>query len=170
MMIYTLEEKFIHDLASIYDAEHRFFEAQQEMLPQVSSPRLRAMIEEHLVQTKQQIGNLEAIYVQLGSPPARMTCDAAAGLVAEGQKGMAEAQPNSSVRDFVIAGSQAKVEHYELAAYRTLIAAAEGMGQRVIVSLLRQNLEQEEQTARRVEQSVPELLERALARQETLML
>jgi ferritin-like metal-binding protein YciE len=170
MSMSSLEEKFVHDLADLYDAEHRFFEAQQQMLPQASSPQLRSMIEEHLVQTKQQIGNLEAIYVQLGSKPVRVTCDAAAGLVVEGQKGMLEAQPNPSVRDCVIASSQAKVEHYEVAAYRNLIAAAEGMGQRMIVSLLRQNLEQEEQTARRVEQSVPKLLERALVRQERIVL
>lgn len=170
MAIHTLEEQFIHDLADIYDAEHRFFEAQQQMLPNATSPQLRAMIEEHLVQTRQQIGNLEAIYVQLGSEPVRVTCDAAAGLVAEGEKGMREAQPNPAVRDCVIASSQAKVEHYEVAAYRGLVAAAEGMGQGQIVALLRQNLEQEEQTARLVERSVPALLERAIVRQERMLM
>lgn len=170
MTIRTLEEKFVHDLADIYDAEHRFFEAQQQMLPQASSPQLKAMIEEHLGQTRQQIGNLEAIYVQLGSRPVRVTCDAAAGLVVEGQKGMLEAQANPAVRDCVIAGSQAKVEHYEVAAYRGLLRAAEGMGQAQIATLLRENLEQEEQTAHKVERSLPQLLERAMARQERLVI
>ncbi len=166
MAIRTLEEKFVHDLADIYDAEHRFLEAQQEMMQNAMSPQLKSMIQEHIGQTQQQIGNLEAVYTQLGSRPVRVKCDAAVGLVAEGQKGMQESLANPAVRDCMIAGSAAKVEHYEVASYRGLITAAEGMGQSQIASLLRQNLQQEEQTAQLVEQSVPMLLQQAMRAQE----
>ncbi|HMQ31652.1 MAG TPA: DUF892 family protein [Chloroflexaceae bacterium] len=166
MAIRTLEEKFIHDLADIYDAEHRFLEAQQQMLQQASAPQLKTMIQEHMDQTRQQIGNLEQIYSQLGSRPIRIKCDAAAGLVTEGQKGLQEAQANPAVRDCMIAGSVAKVEHYEVASYRGLLTAAEGMGQAQIASLLSQNLQQEEQTAHMVEQSTPMLLQQAMSAQE----
>lgn len=162
MTIRTLEEKFIHDLADIYDAEHRFLEAQLQMIQQAGAPQLRSMLQEHLEQTRQQIGNLESIYAQLGSRPMRIKCDAAAGLVTEGQKGMQESQGSPAVRDCMIAGSAAKVEHYEVAAYRGLISAAEGMGQAPIASLLRQNLQQEEQTAHMIEQSTPQLLQQAM--------
>jgi ferritin-like metal-binding protein YciE len=162
MAITSLEQKFVHDLADIYDAEHRFLEAQQLMQQHASSPQLKAMIQDHMLQTQQQIANIEQIYRQLGSQPQRVKCDAAVGLVTEGQKGMMESEANPAVRDCMIAGAVAKVEHYEVASYRGLLTAAEGMGQTAIAALLRQNLDQEEQTAQMVEQSTPMLLEQAM--------
>jgi len=164
--ITTLEQKFVHDLADIYDAEHRFLEAQQEMQQQAQAPQLRAMIEEHMLQTRQQIANIEQIYHQLGTQPQRIKCDAAAGLVIEGQRGLEESRMNPLVRDCVIGTAITKVEHYEVASYRGLVTAAEGMGQTRIAEILRQNLQQEEQTARLVEQSTPMLLERAMLEQQ----
>lgn len=166
MTISTLEQKFIHDLADIYDAEHRFLEAQKVMQEQASAPQLRAMISDHIAQTHEQIANIEQIYHQLGTQPVRVKCDAAVGLVTEGQKGLMESQANPSVRDCVIATAQSKVEHYEVASYRGLLTAAEGMGQTQIASLLRQNLHQEEQTAHLVEQSTPMLLQQAMLAQQ----
>lgn len=166
MNITTLEQKFVHDLADIYDAEHRFLEAQNEMHQQAQAPQLKAMIQDHMVQTKQQIANIEQIYQQLGTPPQRVKCDAATGLVIEGQKGLEESRMNPLVRDCVIGSAISKVEHYEVASYRGLVTAAESMGQNQIASLLRQNLQQEEQTAQLVEQSTPLLLERAMTAQQ----
>jgi ferritin-like metal-binding protein YciE len=162
MAMKTLEDKFVHDLADIYDAEHRFLEAQQEMLQQASAPELQQMLQEHMSQTRRQIDNLERIYALLGARPTRVKCDAAAGLVLEGQKGMQEFASNPAVRDCMIAGSAAKVEHYEIASYRGLVTAFQGVGQPEILELLNENLGQEEQTAQKVEASVPMLLEQAM--------
>jgi ferritin-like metal-binding protein YciE len=166
MAISTLQEKFVHDLGDIYDAEHRFLEAQQEMMQQASDSRLQTMIREHMSQTEQQIKNLEQVYGALGEKPRRVKCDAAAGLVTEGQKGMKEASGNPALRDCMIAGAAAKVEHYEIASYRGLISGAEQIGQNEVVRLLRQNLQQEEQTAQKIEQSAPQLLQQAMSAKE----
>ena len=166
MAISTLQEKFVHDLGDIYDAEHRFLEAQQEMMQQASDSRLQTMIREHMSQTEQQIKNLEQVYGTLGEKPRRVKCDAAAGLVTEGQKGMKEAAGNPALRDCMIAGAAAKVEHYEIASYRGLISGAEQIGQNEVVRLLRQNLQQEEQTAQKIEQSAPQLLQQAMSAKE----
>ncbi len=169
MTIATLEQKFVHDLADIYDAEHRFLEAQQMMHEHATAPQLKAMIKDHIAQTHQQIGNIEQIYQQLGNAPQRVKCDAATGLVIEGQKGLEESKMNPAVRDCVIGSAIAKVEHYEVASYRGLVTSAESMGQNEIATLLRQNLQQEEQTAQLVEQSTPLLIERAMAAQQRAM-
>ncbi len=166
MAISTLQEKFVHDLGDIYDAEHRFLEAQQEMMQQASDSRLQTMIREHMSQTEQQIKNLEQVYGALGEKPRRVKCDAAAGLVTEGQKGMKEASSNPALRDCMIAGAAAKVEHYEIASYRGLISGAEQIGQSEVVLLLRQNLQQEERTAQKIEQSAPQLLQQAMSAKE----
>lgn len=166
MAIKNLNEKFIHELGDIYDAEHRFLEAQQEMLSQANNPTVKTLLQEHIGQTEQQIKNLEQAYSILGEKPKRVKCDAAAGLVSEGQKTMKEAANNPAILDCVIAGAAAKVEHYEVASYRGLIEGARIMGQDQILQLLQQNLQQEEQTAQRVEQSTPQLLQRAMSANE----
>jgi ferritin-like metal-binding protein YciE len=161
MQITTPEEKFQHEVGDIYDAEHRFLEAQQLMLEQANDPTLKTMIQEHIAETEGQIQNIEKMYAILGQKPKRVKCPAAAGLVEEGRKTMEEAG-SPAIRDCIIAAAQAKVEHYEVASYRTLLVGAEGMGQQDMVKLIKQNLKQEEQTAKKVEASSPELLQKAM--------
>lgn len=163
MAITTLEEKLIHDISDIYDAEHRFLEAQQEMMSQASAPMLKDMLKEHIGQTQQQIQNLEQVYQILGQKTLRVKCDAAVGLVAEGQKTMKEAKSNPQILDCVIAGSIARVEHYEIAAYRGLVTACEEMGQSQILPLLDQNLKQEHETALKAEQGLASLIQQSLS-------
>ena len=54
-----------------------------------------------------------------------------------------------------------KVEHYEIVSYRGLILGAQQMGNKEAVALLEQNLQQEEQTAAKLEQHAPKLLKKA---------
>ena len=82
MPITNLQEKLLTELADIYDAEHQFLEAQQQMLQQASDQQLKGMLQTHIDQTQQQIQNLEQIYDQVGQQPERQTCEAAQGLVA----------------------------------------------------------------------------------------
>jgi ferritin-like metal-binding protein YciE len=63
----------------------------------------------------------------------------------------------------MIAGACAKVEHYEIASYRGLIEGAKLMNNSQVLALLQQNLQQEEQTAMKIEQNTPVLLNQALA-------
>ena len=165
MSMKTLDEKFEHELGDIYDAEHRFLEAQQEMQKQASDSKLKQMINEHIGQTEQQIKNLEQVFEILGQKPKRVKCDGATGLVSEGEKGMKEAKDAPEIRDCLIASSASKVEHYEISSYRGLIKGAELMGQKEIVRLFKENLKQEEQTAKLVEDSEPALLQKALKTQ-----
>ncbi len=69
----------------------------------------------------------------------------------------------AAIRDCVIGTAATKVEHYEIVNYRGLVAGAEGMGQKEVVALLRENLGQEEQTAQKLEKSAPQLLKKAKA-------
>ncbi len=163
MPIKTLEEKMIHELGDIYDAEHQFLEAQQQLLSQAGSDALKTLLEEHIQQSKEQIRNLEQAYKVLGQKSERVKCAGASGIVAEGSKLVKEVSGNPALLDLAIAGAQSKVEHYEIASYRGLITGAEQLGQNEIVNLLRQNLEQEEQTAQRVEQSTQQLFQQALS-------
>jgi len=166
MPIKTLEEKMIHELGDIYDAEHQFLEAQQQMIGKANSNTVKMLLQEHIQQTEQQIQNLEQVYQAMGQQPKRVKCQGAAGIVSEGQKLLQEVSGNPQLIDLAIAGAQSKVEHYEVASYRGLIEGARQMGQNEVVQLLQQNLQQEEQTAQRVEQSTPQLIQQAMSSQQ----
>lgn len=162
MAIKTLQEKFMHGLGDIYDAEHRFLDAQQTMLPNADSDLVRTSLETHIAETEQQIVNLTQVYEILGVTPQRVSCDGAAGIVKEGDKLLSETKDVPALADLAIVGGCSKVEHYEIASYRGLIAGAEMMGQTEIVRLLSENLQQEENTAQKLEASMPELLQNAM--------
>jgi ferritin-like metal-binding protein YciE len=162
MAIKTLQEKFIHGLGDIYDAEHRFLEAQQKMREQADSETVLELFEKHIPETEEQIANLKEIFEILGEKPKRVKCAAAAGLVTEGEKLLQETQQVPALADLAIAGANAKVEHYEITCYQSLVLGAEMMGEKEIVKLLKKNLKQEQQTAKKIEKSMPALFEQAM--------
>ena len=86
MAISNLQEKFVHELKDIYDAEHQFLKGQEEMLQKATDQNLQNMITQHMDQTRQQIRNLDQVFNLLGLQPDRTMCDGAKGIVTEGQK------------------------------------------------------------------------------------
>jgi ferritin-like metal-binding protein YciE len=160
MAIKTPQEKFLHELGDVYDAEQRFLEGQSTMLEAATDPTLKGGIQKHIAESQQQVANLRQVFQLLGAQAKGEPCDAAKGLVAEAQKNVKEAG-RPEIRDCLIGGALAKVEHYEIASYRGLILGAQEMGQNEVAALLQQNLRQEEQTAQRLETSAPLLLRKA---------
>ncbi len=161
MPIKTTQEKFLHELGDIYDAENRFLKAQQEMLKAATDSTLKEGIEQHIGESERQIQNLERVFELLGEKAKGEPCDAAKGIVTEGQKNLEEAG-TGAIRDCLIGSSLTRAEHYEIVGYTGLIVGARGMGNKEVVSLLQQNLQQEEQTAKRLEQNAPKLPKRAM--------
>ncbi|MCA1622772.1 MAG: DUF892 family protein [Acidobacteria bacterium] len=162
MAIKTLEEKFIHSLGDIYDAEHRFLEAQQTLLESAHSTTVTQLLNTHIGETEQQIANLEQVFGIMGLKAKRVACDGAKGLVTEGNKLVKETSDVPALVDLAIAGGCSKVEHYEIASYRGLIMGAELMGQTEVARLLSENLRQEENTATTIESNMPDLLTKAM--------
>jgi ferritin-like metal-binding protein YciE len=159
--IANTQELFLHELAEIYDAEHRFAEGQQEMAQKATDGKLESAIREHIEQTRLHARNLEEIFGELGQEPRRESNEVAQGLVSEAREGIQETQ-SDALRDCVIDAAVMKVEHFEMGSYQGLIPGAELMGQNKVVDLLRENLRQEEETARIAEQSAGELLQKAM--------
>jgi ferritin-like metal-binding protein YciE len=156
-----MQEKFVQEIGDIYDAENQFLRSMEQWVQEASDPMLQSLIQENIGYTQQQIQNLDRVFNLLGSQPQRRKSDAAAGLVAEAQKIVREAS-TPPIRDCLISDVAAKNEHYEMASYRTLVTNAEVLGQQQITPLLRQNLQQVEQTTQRIEQTSPQLHKKAL--------
>jgi ferritin-like metal-binding protein YciE len=161
MAIKTTQEKYLHELGDIYDAENRFLKGQQEMLQAATDATLKAGIEKHIAESEQQVANLEQVFQLLGEKAKAEPCDAAKGIVTEGQKNLKEAGTDE-IRDCLIGSSLMKVEHYEIVSYRGLIVGAQAMGNKEVAALLQQNLQQEEKTAQQLETNAPKLLKRAM--------
>ena len=161
MPIGDAQELFVHELGEVYDAEHRFIEGQQEMAENAIDQDLKGAIQKHLAQTREHAVNVERVFSELGQEAHRETNEVAKGLVSEAQEGIQEAQ-GDALRDAAIVSAVIKVEHFEMGSYRSLVTAAKLMGQTEIERLLRENMQQEEETARIAEQSAEELLSKAM--------
>jgi ferritin-like metal-binding protein YciE len=125
--------------------------------------QLQSLIQNHIRETEQQIRNLEQVFSNMKQQPKRINCDAAAGLISDGQKLLLLTTDNPNLLDLALAGAQAKVENFEINCYRSLIAGAEQMNQNEVVKLLQQNLQQEQQTAQKIEQHLPQLMQQAMS-------
>lgn len=162
MPISSVHGLFVHELCEIYDAEHRFLDGQVKMVHKAANYELQSSIENHIVQTRQHIGNLEQFFRELGEDPQRETNEVARGLVSEAEQGIQEAQ-SVTLRDCLINTAVVKVEHFEISSYRSLVTGARlMMGQSTALDLLEANLRQEEETAQIAEQSAEELLQKAM--------
>ena len=68
------------------------------------------------------------------------------GLVEEAQHEIEEHDEKGPILDLVIVAGMQRIEHYEIAAYGTDVALAEALGEKEVVDLLSQTLEEEKQT------------------------
>jgi ferritin-like metal-binding protein YciE len=140
-----LRELFIDELKDIYWAEKHLTKALPKMKKAATSEELANAFEEHLEVTQGQIERVEQVFELLEMTPRAKKCDAMEGLVKEAQSLMQELPKGSAVIDagLIIAGQ--KVEHYEIAAYGSLVQLAKTMGENEIADLLQQTLDEEKE-------------------------
>jgi ferritin-like metal-binding protein YciE len=141
-----LKDFFVDAVKDLYWAEKHLTKALPKMQEAATTEDLKSAIEEHIVQTEEQIVRLEKVFEILGEKPQAKKCEAMEGLVKEGETVIEETEDGSLTRDVGIIASAQKVEHYEIAAYGTLVQLAMTMGQAEIAEILNQTLEEEKQT------------------------
>jgi ferritin-like metal-binding protein YciE len=146
-----------HGLKDMYDAEHRFADALTEMIDNATDRSLEDSFRRHRDVTKEQARRLETAFKELGSKPQREACPAAQGLVKEYQKFVGENQGKTEVLDAFAATAALKVEHYEIATYRSLVDLAEFCDLPKAARVLKQNLAEEEQTAAEAQSAATKL-------------
>jgi ferritin-like metal-binding protein YciE len=140
-----LKELYVEELKDIYNAENQLVKALPKLAKAAASDELRQGFEEHLEQTQEHVARLEQIFEMLEESPKGKKCAGMQGLVEEGSEVMKE-DLEGSVLDAALIGAAQRVEHYEIAAYGTVIAFAETLGESDHVSLLEATLAEEKQT------------------------
>jgi ferritin-like metal-binding protein YciE len=141
----TLHDAFIDELRDTYDAEKQLTKALPRMAKAASSPALRAAFEAHLEETRGQIERLDQVFESLDEKARGKHCDGMAGIIEEGKAVMQEDFDDSTMDACLIAGGQ-RAEHYEMAAYGTLVAWARAMGHTEAADLLQETLDEEKAT------------------------
>lgn len=136
---------YVDELRDIYSAERRLTKALPKMAKAATSEELRNAFTEHLQQTRGHVERLEQIFEALGERASGKKCAGMEGLVAEGSEVMVE-DFEGDVMDAALISAAQRVEHYEIAAYGTVCAFAELLGESQHATLLRQTLDEEKQT------------------------
>jgi ferritin-like metal-binding protein YciE len=142
-------ELFLHELGDILYAERTLVSTLPKLQEEASDDELRTGFEQHLEETKQHVKNIEQAFEAIGEQPKAEKCPGIEGLKKEHDELLKQASP--SLVDSVDLGAAARTENYEIAAYEGLLAMAEAMGESDVVSLLQQNLEQEQQALQKLQ-------------------
>ena len=140
-----VRELLVEELKDAHSAEKQALRCMQRALRKASEPALRGGIQLHIDQTQTHIERVETAMEKLEVRPGRKVCEAMRGLVEEAQHEI-EAHDKGPIMDLVIVAGMQRIEHYEIAAYGTDIALAQALGEREVVKLLTETLEEEKQT------------------------
>ncbi|MET0215445.1 MAG: ferritin-like domain-containing protein, partial [Vicinamibacterales bacterium] len=138
----TLHDAFVDELRDTYDAEKQLTKALAKMAKTATSPDLKDLFEAHLEETRGQIERLDQVFASLDEKVRGKHCDGIAGIIDEGKSIMEEDFDEVTMDACLIAAGQ-RAEHYEMAAYGTLVAWAQAMGHTQAAKLLQQTLAEE---------------------------
>ena len=138
----TLHDAFVDELRDTYDAEKQLTKALPKLAKAASNPKLREAFEAHLEETQGHVERLEQVFESLEEKVRGKHCEGIAGIIDEGKSIMEEDFDDTTMDACLIAAGQ-RAEHYEMAAYGTLVAWAQAMGHSDAAKLLQQTLDEE---------------------------
>ena len=141
-----LKELFIDELKDIFWAEKYLMKAMPSLIKAATAPQLANALEQHLLQTIDQVTRLELVFDLLKIHPRGKRCEAMEGLFRESKSILTEMPKGSSALDAGIIISAQKVEHYEIASYGSLEQLAKTMSRNDIAELLQITLDEEKET------------------------
>ncbi|QYD70927.1 ferritin-like domain-containing protein [Paraburkholderia edwinii] len=141
----TVHDLFVHSLSDIYSAEKQMTKALPKLARAATHSELSGAFTTHLEETQGQIERIDQVVEACGIRLKRVKCVAMEGLIEEGQEQIDEIESGPVLDAALIAAAQ-KVEHYEIAAYGSVIALAKQLGETHAVTLLLQTLKEEKAT------------------------
>ncbi len=138
----NLNDLLITKVSALYDVENNLIKALPKMAEAATDPDLIAGFEEHLEETKNQVGRLEEIFALLDADPEKIKVEAIRGLIADGEWVIKNVHGDEA-RDANLIRVAQYIEHYEIAGYRGAIAWAKTLGKDDVADLLEETLEEE---------------------------
>jgi len=139
----TFQDVFVHELQDIYNAEQQILKALPKMVGGANSRQLSTAFQEHMEETRNHVSRLEEAFAELDMKPKGIKCAGMEGILSEGED-LLQNGIDGPTLDAALIGAAQRVEHYETAAYGTLVAWARSLGHDKVASLLAETLEEEE--------------------------
>jgi ferritin-like metal-binding protein YciE len=139
----TLKDLLTDEIKDLYSAEKQLTKAIPKMAKGSTSLDLQAALRGHLDETRKQVQRLEEAAGLLGIKATGKKCVGMEGVIQEGAEALAE-EGNADVLDLGIIGAGSRVEHYEIAGYRTAIDLAKRINADEVVVLFQQSLAEEQ--------------------------
>ncbi len=140
-----LEDLFEHQLKDLYSAENQLLKALPKMAKAANDDKLKKAFEKHLEETETHKKRLEEVCEELDIKPTGETCKAMKGLIEEAQA-MIDEKADKEVKDAGLIAEAQRVEHYEIAAYGTVVRYAKELGHTKIAAKLQKTLDEEYKT------------------------
>ena len=153
MSVSTMKDLLKHELGDLLYAEQLILKMLGTLTREVKNPEMLARVQEHVGETEEQIQRLRRAFEAIGEKARAETCQAAVGLKAEHDSFKKEESPSKQLLEAFDLGNSLRVEHYEIAGYRSAIAVATAMGEREVAALLGESLREEEAMASFIERN-----------------
>jgi ferritin-like metal-binding protein YciE len=138
----TLHDAFLDELRDMYHAEKQLTSALPKLAKKAKSPDLTEAFRSHLAETENHVTRLEQVFAELGETAKAKTCEGMKGIIDEANEMIGESYDDETMDAVLIASAQ-RAEHYEIAAYGTLVTWARTMEHDSAADLLQQNLDEE---------------------------
>jgi ferritin-like metal-binding protein YciE len=145
----ALKEVLIDELRDMYSAENQLVKSLPKLAKGAKDLQLKQLFKDHVEETKGQVLRLKEVFQHLGEKPTGEHCNGMEGVIEEGADALEKDEEGASF-DSGIIGAALRTEHYEIAGYHACIAMAKTLGEREIVSLLKQNLSEEVAAAKKI--------------------
>ncbi len=158
-------ELLVLELQEIHSAENQLSRILPRLIKAAESETLQKLLERRLAEGERLLKDVESGLEELEATPGRKKNVAAEGLVNDAREHVQEIEAGPAL-DAVLIGAIQKTEHYCIAAWGTVRALSEALGQKDIARAMERALEEgkayDEELTQLAEQEVtPELLQLA---------
>jgi ferritin-like metal-binding protein YciE len=161
----ALIDVLIDELRDMYSAENQLVKALPKLAKGAKSAELKDGFKLHLEETKGQVLRLRQVFEELGKKPTGKHCEGMEGVVKEGEEALGEDLDDASF-DSGLIGAALRTEHYEIAGYHACIGMAKTLGMGTVVELLKANLEEELNTAKKIQAASKVIFKQATEEEE----
>jgi ferritin-like metal-binding protein YciE len=161
----ALQDVLIDELRDMYSAENQLVKALPKLAKGAKDAELKQLFKDHLEETKGQVLRLREVFEYLGKKPTGQHCNGMEGVIEEGADAL-EKDEEGAAFDAGLVGAALRTEHYEIAGYHTCISMAKTLGLAEVVGLLKENLAEEVEAAKKITAAAKPILQEAAAQPE----
>lgn len=147
MNLKSLNELYLLELHTLYDAEQQILKALPKMVDASSASELKKAFQTHLEQTQLHVNRLEEVFEMHGEKNKGEKCAGLEGILKEGTE-LLKAHADPTIRDAALISAAQRVEHYEIAVYGCVRTWADQLGFERAAQVLQNTLSEEEETDR----------------------